>query len=212
MISLQEMTNLSILYAQKHRHYHDITHIQTCLALLEEFDYATDISTGHVNLIESALWYHDAIYNPYSKENEITSQLLFMDYGRATRVDKGIIASAIAATAKHTETQTFRRDMPIDTDYALVTQAVLDIDLAGFGMSWDIYCRNGDNIRKEYYLTDDKDFYAGRLAFLQKMQARIDETDTFYYTNYFRKKYYDQAKINIAADIARTKDIVKYFE
>jgi predicted metal-dependent HD superfamily phosphohydrolase len=209
---MEEMTSLSILYAQKHRHYHDITHIQTCLALLEEFDYATDISNRHVGLIESALWYHDAIYNPYSKENESVSRLLFLTEGRASRIDSGIIASAISATANHTETQTFRRDMPIDEDYALVAQVVLDIDLAGFGMSWDVYTRNGDNIRKEYYLTNDKDFYAGRLAFLQKMQARIDETDIIYYTDYFRNKYYDQAKINIADDIAKTKSIVKYFE
>jgi hypothetical protein len=44
------------------------------------------------------------------------------------------------------------------------------------------------------------------------MQARIDETDIIYYTDYFRNKYYDQAKINIADDIAKTKSIVKYFE
>ena len=69
MLSLTETANLSVLYAQSHRHYHNIIHIQNCLSELEAYK-KSELKLEHtpvgLDCIEKAIWYHDAIYNPYS--------------------------------------------------------------------------------------------------------------------------------------------------
>lgn len=49
-------------YSQKHRHYHTGAHIDHCL---REFDVAAGLAIEPAE-VELALWFHDAIYDPYS--------------------------------------------------------------------------------------------------------------------------------------------------
>lgn len=184
MISLQEMSMLSTLYTQPHRTYHNINHINECLAELEGF-HSKDFSYGDRQVVERAIWFHDAVYNPYSKENEIQSAMLVPEDPKfiGDRVRKIILA-----TAKHVITQE-------DLDFA--TQVMLDIDLAGFGKPWHICQKNGDNVRAEYYNTSDYDFAVGRLKFAQAIAQR----ESLYYTDYFKAKYHEQSQKNLAVEI-----------
>lgn len=193
MISLQEMSMLSILYNQSHRYYHNINHIMDCLGELELVSF---INSNQRDIIETAVWYHDAIYNPYSSLNEENSLKLFQ-VGIGYDTNKNILVeSAILATKYHLEYQPLNKP--------LTTEVMLDIDLSGFGKDW-ITCRaHADNIRKEYYRTNDTDFYTGRLNFLET----INQRESLYYTDFFKNKYHEQSKINIKIEIENTKSIL----
>lgn len=53
-------------YSEKHRHYHTGEHVQACLKHLDVCAAQAD----HPEEIEIALWFHDAIYKPLSRDNE----------------------------------------------------------------------------------------------------------------------------------------------
>jgi len=201
-MSVQLRASLVTLYSEKHRHYHDMNHVNDCLAELEAIPHELLANKPAVktlrpwlcvpprpdrNVVEEAIWWHDAVYNPYSKFNEAASAVLYSrscPYG----VLPGVI-EAIQASALHVY------DQPEAAD---TTKWFLDIDLAGLGKSYQIYKRNGDNIRKEYYNTPDEDFYRGRLDFLTTICTR----KTIYYTEYFQSKYEIRARENMMRDIA----------
>lgn len=205
------MANLSILYAQKHRHYHDITHIQNCLAEFEAYrsDNKDNVTIDEANVVTTAIWYHDAVYNPYSKLNEFESSNLvpFSNKGPFRAVREIVIL-----TKDHLINIDWD-NLPTDAleEEWMITAAkvMLDIDLAGFGKSWEEYSHNSNHIRKEYYNTNDFDFCKGRLAFLTAMQKRQQAAGTIYYTPYFNDKYNELARRNIKTDIEVTKYYLK---
>lgn len=198
MITIQEMSMLTTLYSQSHRYYHNINHVMDCLTELENFPGSClqGFSYGDRQVVEKAIWYHDAVYNPYSKENEVNSVKL-LDGGYYNSNEKDRVINAILATAKHLETQTHNSTGYDKTPLYITTQVMLDIDLSGFGKSWDICEKHSENIRQEYYHTEDKEFYVGRLNFLNAINKR----ESLYYTDYFRNKYHEQSKRNIAVEI-----------
>ena len=57
------------MYQEKHRAYHNLEHVNDCLNQLDNFE--SEITDKHI--IEMAIWYHDIIYNPYGKNNELKS-------------------------------------------------------------------------------------------------------------------------------------------
>lgn len=181
MISLQEMAQLSTLYTQPHRKYHNINHINACLVELQNMP--TDLITKkEYTNIETAIWYHDAVYNPYSKTNEDESGKLYQPTGLVE--DMYAVLHAIHATKYHLRTQQILRK---------TTQVMLDIDLSGFGKSLLEFATNGMNIRHEYYNTTLRDFLNGRLNFYNELCKR----ETLYYTDYFRDKYHKTSQENI---------------
>ncbi len=189
MITLREMSMLSTLYAQPHRHYHNINHINDCLVELENF-YVDQFTYNDRMVVEKAIWYHDAVYNPYSKENEVQSANLLPPNPFGS-VDK-LAYRAILATAKHLTTQ---ENLP------LATQVMLDIDLSGFGKPFEICWKHAENIRKEYYHTNDIDFFKGRIDFL----TTISQRESLYYTDFFKEKYHEQSRRNLEQELEKTK-------
>lgn len=191
MITLKEMSMLTTLYTQPHRKYHNINHINACLVELENLPsgflkYDLDRSNEY-DIVETAIWYHDAVYNPYSKLNEAKSVKLLPEWEDKWYF-KSSVSSAIYATAKHTTTQ---------KDIAFATQVMLDIDLSGFGKSLLEFVTNGMNIRHEYYNTTLRDFLNGRLSFYKELAKR----ETLYYTDYFRDKYHKISQENMKWEI-----------
>ncbi len=170
MLSLSEMAALSALYAQSHRHYHTIAHVQSCLAEFEQYCESPECPVADelaIHCVEMALWYHDAVYNPYSAQNEIKSAMLYSKEHERTSPHSTIVivTSAIRATAYHTQTQQILPIYPNDVEPnpeaaqsgKHIVQTVLDIDLSVFGKSWDEYVKNGVHIQQEYYHTREED-------------------------------------------------------
>lgn len=192
MITLQEMSMLTTLYTQPHRHYHNINHINDCLTELENMPpkilFRNQKGIDEHSIVEKAIWYHDAVYNPYSVRNELNSISLLptiTEYN-ASLIDA--VRDAILATMCHTITQ---------DKISLSTQVMLDIDLSGFGKPTSECLENGENVRNEYYKTNNLDFYTGRLKFLQTIMER----ESLYYTDYFRDKYHEQSQKNMKIEV-----------
>ncbi len=199
MIKLEEMSMLTTLYSQPQRHYHNINHINDCLVELENIP-KDMLSSLERSIIETAIWYHDAVYNPYSKKNEANSAWLFSQRSNNETPFGKTVYETILATANHLVTQTAIKSFYIDNKLPLATQLMLDIDLAGFGKPWKECLRNAANIRKEYYNTEELEFQQGRLKFLETISKR----ESLYYTDYFKEKYHTQSQKNLIAEIQVT--------
>ena len=60
-------------YSEKQRAYHTLQHLYECLVLLDLI--RADLKDAHA--VELAIWFHDAVYDPQAKDNELKSAELF---------------------------------------------------------------------------------------------------------------------------------------
>lgn len=190
-LPLEEMAYLSTLYAQSHRHYHNIDHINFCLGELEKCD---GVSHETRRIVTYAIWYHDAVYNPYSAENEYQSEEMFYRQHQSPSIltfeEFDAIGTAIRATAYHTKHQ---------PNLEFSSHLMLDIDLAGLGQDWRVFQKNGEQIRKEYAHIEDGVFNRARVEFFEALQKR----PTIYYTDFFKARYEASARENVDIEIKR---------
>lgn len=190
MLSLEKISQLSVLYTQPHRYYHNLNHINLCLWLLEKLTIDVQLPKDIKQSIELSIWFHDAIYNPYSLENEKNSAELLRSSINTDHTNQIYDAyHAILATASHTKDQNLNKD-------DIVTMYMLDIDLAGLADDESSYKKSSDNIRKEYSFLSDEEFYKNRIKFLRNMLQR----SKIYYTKYFQS-YENNARINMQNEI-----------
>lgn len=176
---------INTCYAEPHRHYHTLSHLNHFLKELN------GIITRLENWVASlfAIYYHDIIYDPLQSDNEEQSAILASERMRQINVPDSVITTAIGhimATRSH--------EINEDPDVNYFT----DADLSVLGQAPDIYKAYSDNIRKEYREYPDAIYCRGRKkvlsGFLQ--MTRIFKTDFFY------EKYEERARINIKAEIA----------
>ena len=179
------------LYRQKHRKYHNMLHIEQCLI---EFEQARHL-VEHPNEVEMAIWYHDAIYDPESEQNEEKSAQL------AQKVAKEIGLPDIFGRRVH--------DLVLVTKHEKIPEGIdakvlVDIDLSIFGRSEEEFDKYERNIRKEYQWCSDEEFKAGRADILQKFLNR-QTRPAVYLTDFFREKYETQARKNLERSLAKLK-------
>lgn len=166
------------LYGESHRYYHSFSHIQRCL---DEFDRVSNL-VENPDTVEMALWFHDAIYVPAAKNNEWRSVELF----RACTVD--CANSAFAKRVGDLIMVTTHLGIPSQTDERLIT----DIDLCSFGLTWEQFAWDGQQIRAECPQMSDQKYFAGLLRFLQMLLNR----PTFFLTDHFEQRYGHIARAN----------------
>jgi predicted metal-dependent HD superfamily phosphohydrolase len=162
------------------RHYHTLSHLDACL---RELDGARDLAVRPAE-VELALWFHDAIYRSWRRDNEQQSAKLAARTLRATSIETvERIRQMILAT--------MHRDEDLGGDTALT----VDIDLSILGQSPETYGQFERAIRREYWWVPRARYVAGRgniiAAFLGR--SAIYQHDRFY------EKYEKQARANLAA-------------
>jgi predicted metal-dependent HD superfamily phosphohydrolase len=168
------------------RHYHTLTHLNACL---RELDGARSLAT-RAGEVELALWFHDAIYRSWRRDNEQQSAALAARVLRAAPLESlERIRQMVLATSHR------------DEDFSGDTALVVDIDLTILGQSPDTYAQFERAIRREYWWVPRARYVAGRRAVLQNFLGRrvIYRHDCFY------EKYEKQARANIAAAIEQLK-------
>jgi predicted metal-dependent HD superfamily phosphohydrolase len=128
---------LAAAYAEPHRAYHTQRHINECLAL---FDEVRGLSAEPFE-VECALWFHDAIYEPMSSNNESRSAEWASEFlrrhdaspMRLERVKRHVLAT------RH-----------VNSLQADDSGLVVDIDLAILGSTPERYEEFEQDVRREY--------------------------------------------------------------
>jgi len=172
------------------RAYHNLNHIEACLKELDEVRALAE----HPNEVELAIWFHDAIFDPKARDNELQSAGLAAE-----------ILSALGASSERIENVQVlilatRHDpsIPLDTrDEKLLA----DIDLAILGKPPEIFDGYERQIREEYSWVPWDVYCEKRGHALKAFHART----RIYFTPEFQDRYDQQARRNLERSIDRLK-------
>ena len=178
---------LEAAYAQPHRRYHTRAHIEDCLARLEEIP---GLRADERRLLELAIWWHDAIYDPRRSDNEEASaELARRDLAALglTDAETGEVARLILLTKGHATA-------PDDRLGAILVSIDLSI-LAADPDAYDAYARA---VRDEYAHVPADRFRAGRVAVLRGFLA----APAIYPDPGLRRRYEARARSNLARELA----------
>lgn len=175
---------LSQLYAQPHRAYHNLDHINDCLRQLDASGAPQDLA------LELAIWYHDAIYEPLSPTNEQDSAALLQAHADSLGLDNALVDNArrLILITKH-----------YDRAHAPDEQLLADIDRSVLARDPQGYDDYASAIRAEYASVDDQRYRKGRGEFLrsQLAQPRLFFTDWAARAGLERR-----ARVNIQRELA----------
>jgi predicted metal-dependent HD superfamily phosphohydrolase len=162
------------------RHYHTLAHLDACL---REFDATRDLAARPAE-VELALWFHDAIYRSWRRDNEAQSAALAVSTLRAAADDiTDRIRQMILATVHR------------ETGFAGDTALVLDVDLSILGAAPETYGQFERAVRREYWWVPRARYVAGRGRILSSLLER----PAIYQLDRFFEKYEKQARANIQA-------------
>lgn len=181
---VKKFWELSALYSNPQRKYHNINHIQDCLLQLEAVRGISDDPLA----LEVAIWFHDAIYDPSKKDNEEQSACYAYE-----KLKDGGVSLEFAQKVKELILATKHLQPQEDRDF----QFIIDIDLTSLAVSFEKFVINTQKIREEYTGLSDEDFKRGRAVFLRSMLTR----GQIYYSDYFFQRYEVAARRNLQKSI-----------
>lgn len=184
--SLDTYQQLVRAYTEPHRYYHTAAHIDACL---DHFD-GVKASAQAPATLEMALWFHDAVYQTQSNQNEQDSADWAMHFLQQARVKADPchqVHHLIMATAAHTPHD--------DPDTALM----VDIDLAILGQDTQTFTNFETQIRQEYAWVPIAKYCRRRSQILETFAQRPH----LYQTAYFQERYGAIARSNLQTAIQR---------
>ncbi|MFT7534154.1 MAG: putative metal-dependent HD superfamily phosphohydrolase [Hyphomicrobiaceae bacterium] len=148
------LLDLTHRYQESQRHYHTLEHVAAMLHQGRQFPLDDEQIM--------AIWFHDAVYDPASDQNEQKSARLASKW----LAKCGWEVEAIERVGR----------MVLDTrghmPSTLQAEPVLDLDLMSLAVSWPAFEMNTAAIRAEYCHVPDDDFAAGRRKFFTSMLER----------------------------------------
>jgi predicted metal-dependent HD superfamily phosphohydrolase len=172
-------------YAEPHRKYHTLQHLGECL---NGFDHAREFAQ-HPGEVAIALWFHDAVYDLASHDNEVQSA----DWAVAELKQAGA-AGDVCVRVHALIMATQHSALPQSQDECLL----VDIDLSILGAASARFDEYEVQIRNEYASVPEADFQHRRRQILQGFLAR----DAIFATQWFHDKLEAQARDNLARSIA----------
>jgi predicted metal-dependent HD superfamily phosphohydrolase len=174
---------LHTAWAGPQRRYHDLRHLAACLC---EIDRAAFVPAT-ADVIELALWYHDAIYEPGARDCEPRSADLLVRDAAALAIPRelaGCAADLVRATA-HAAAPTACGDP--------ATDLIVDIDLSILGRDRVAFLDYEYSVEEEYAAIPTAAFRTARGQFLGSLLA----TQFIFRTPIFRARYEERARANI---------------
>jgi predicted metal-dependent HD superfamily phosphohydrolase len=165
-------------YGEPQRAYHSLQHLDECLSVFDE----AKALMQQPDLIELALWFHDAVYDPKSVENEALSAAMAVEAlgGTSTAHE---VAGLILLTKSHQP-----GEGPDDA-------WIIDIDLAIFAQSAARVMEYEQQIREEYAWVPEEVYREKRAEVLRGFWAR----EPIYRTPWARERFETRAKENLRA-------------
>lgn len=162
------------------RRYHNVEHLVDCLRELDR--------AGSHDVVELALWYHDAIYDASARDNEARSAELLLADAKTLGVDATRAAELVLATAHGSALPESAPDVDL----------LLDIDLSILGRDSLRFLDFDHGVAEEYAHLPRDAFRAGRAQFLAAMLER----PALFRTAPFRERYEAAARANITSLLA----------
>lgn len=176
-------------YLEPHRKYHTLEHIYNGLSVIPDLAFHAGLSSGEMNLIYTAWWFHDAIYWPSAKDNE----------ERSADLAEGAVPAKFAPLL---------REMIMSTVYPEPTRLVhpyigiiQDADLYGLSQPEAIFDHHTAQVRAEFMgfaQFTEEEWIAGRVQFWEKL---LREQRPIYKTEYAQEAWGHQANYNIQREL-----------
>lgn len=152
------------MWSQPQRAYHGAEHLDRMLGATKWLADELDVRDPAVTVsLELAVWYHDAVYDARSTDNEARSAELARQSLGGLLPDRTVaqVARLVLLTAGHSVSED-------DLEGCLV----VDADLSILGAEPAVYDNYRRGVRAEYAHLDEATFIAGRSAFLRGMLER----------------------------------------
>jgi len=168
-------------YHQPQRHYHTLDHIKHCLAMFED----CKALVHEPDSLEMAIWFHDVILESGRRDNEARSADLYLELSKGVQRDetRQLVKRLIMATLHD-------GDSLEDADCIYM----VDIDLSSFGLSWDGFLGDSQDIRAENPHLCDQDYQLNQSGFQRSLLAR----PRFFLSDFFFDRFEKQARDNLA--------------
>ena len=157
---------------------------------LDEFRATDESKMVHFPVVAMTVWYHDTVYYPYARNNELQSARLFALVGKLGYLEESFIkrvVEGILATTHH---------RPSDSPNI---RTLCDIDLAILGQPENVFSRYEQQIRLEYDAVPENQFRTER----RKILVQFLERPRIYQTDFFRERYEQKARENLTSSIER---------
>ncbi len=166
-------------YAQPHRAYHTLQHLEECFTLLSMVE-----ARPHLAEISLALWFHDAIYDTRRFDNEARSA----DWIAEVAGQSGACSAVIVRL----------RGLIMATQHLAPAQSadaelMVDIDLAILGAPSHRFEEYEQQIRREYAWVPEHLYRQKRSELLRQFLDR----PTLYSTAVFRARFEEPARRNL---------------
>lgn len=175
-------------YSAPDRFYHNLEHLIEMFAVAGRLALFCD----DPYVVQLAIWFHDAVYDPRGVDNENRSAELAALLLGPLGVPAGVLERL---TRMIRLTSLSQYQPPGDRD----TAALLDADLAILGTNADRYHRYAADIRREYGWLSDAEYAVARQGVLQHL---LNRTRIYSHELIFLEREY-QARINLTEEITR---------
>jgi predicted metal-dependent HD superfamily phosphohydrolase len=169
-------------YTTPGRHYHNLTHIEDCLAALARVE---NLSPLDREILSEAIWWHDVVYDATRSDNEELSARLAEQHVRENLRQE--VGRLIRLTKTH--------DVQPDDRLGAI---LISIDLSTLGAEPARYDAYAAAIRQEFIHVPERDYRAGRAKVLSQFAGR----PVIFPDAAFAARYDRQARENLARELA----------
>ncbi len=180
------LEDLLARYSEASRAYHTTQHLEECF---EQFALASHLPS-HPGEVQVALWFHDAIYDTRSPQNEERSAAWATEVLAAAGASADVqlrVSGLVLATRHNAE--------PTSADARLT----VDIDLSILGAPPTRFDEYEIQVRREYSWVPDPVFRQTRAKILREFLAH----PFVYTTDFFRERLEARARANLERSLAR---------
>ena len=168
-------------YMKKWKQYHNLNHIYSMIKQYEE-NQVNDINFWY------AIWFHDIVYIPMRKDNEMLSIKMFEDFDNENKkeLENRINCTEVNEYIKETENHLLSKE-----NSNKKIDMFLDFDM--MIMASDNIEQYEQEIRDEYSNISSEDYTKGRIDFLNKILSKPH----IYRTDSYLSQYEEKARNNI---------------
>lgn len=142
------------IYTSPNRHYHNLNHIHMMLLLSERYSYSVPLLW--------AIWFHDAIYSTFRKDNEEKSAQLAQEKMTWLGISNDIIDETVRLIL-------ITKDHQSESINDVLGIQMSDLDLSILGSTPDRYETYTEQVRAEYHHIPRPVYKKARVSFIKSI-------------------------------------------